>query len=513
MSASRRTILSTLAVACAFAAAGICQNRAAPPLQVPDSTEEARIQRVASSLQQQLVIEGRTIETTTLEERMDDYGVPAVSVAVIDDGELSWARAWGVVEAGGEKKVTTETIFQAGSVSKPVAALLALALVDEGKLALGQPVNEILKSWKVPDNEFTRKQPVTLFHVLTHQAGFTPFAYGIPRSEAPLPGMAELLAGGIRDWPAVTVEFVPGSRYAYSNAGYCVLQLILEDVSGLSLQKLAQKKMFGPLEMTRSTFDEPLAPEVFATAAYGHAVERSGEGAGRVAVPMDDKADIAPGATGGMWTTPTDLALMVVEVVRAWNGDSDVLISPRLAHEFLTPQVDDEGLGIHVSGNGTNVQAHHSGGMPGFICNLVFYPNTGQGAVIMASSGGGMRLQQELMAAIAQEHGWPGFLVWRTLAAAKPGQLEELVGRYALDVSPKLVLSVTLEDGTATGQVNEFPPFQLEPTTKPDLYVLPSQSLEIVFRRATDGTVTGVVMRRVGTSGHHYSRLEDPPAE
>jgi CubicO group peptidase (beta-lactamase class C family) len=513
MSSSRHTVLAAFVVTCAFAAAGICQNLGAPALGAPDPEEEARIQRVTRSLQRQLVIEGRTTETTKLEERMDHLGVPAVSVAVIDDGELSWAEAWGVVKAGGEQEVTTDTIFQAASVSKPVAALLALALVGEGKLALDQPVNEVLKSWKVPDNEFTREQPVTLFHVLTHQAGFTRFAYGIPRSEAPLPGMAELLAGGFRDWPAVTVELVPGSQHAYSNVGFCVLQLILEDVSGLSLQKLAQREMFGPLEMTRSTFDEPLAPEVFATAAYGHELERSGDAAGAVAVPMEGKADIAPGATGGMWTTPTDLALMVIEVVRAWNGDSDTLISPALAREFLTPQVDDEGLGIYVSGDGKSLQAQHSGGMPGFICNLVFFPNTGQGAVIMASSGGGMRLQQELMAAIAQEYGWPGFLVRRTLAAAKPGQLEELVGRYALDVNPTLVLEVTFEGGTATGQVNEHPPFQLEPTTESDLYVLPSQSLEIVFRRATNGTVTGVVMRRAGTSGHHYSRLEESPAE
>lgn len=509
MSTSRRTVLSAFVLACTFAAAGACQNRAAPALEAHDTKEQARIERVARSLQQQLVIEGRTIETTTLEERMDQLGVPAVSVAVIDNGELSWAEAWGVAKAGGEQKVTTDTIFQAGSVSKPVAALLALALVDEGKLALGQPVNDVLKSWKVPDNEFTREQPVTLFHVLTHQAGFTPFAYGIPRSEAPLPSMAELLRGGIRDWPAVTVEVVPGSRHAYSNVGFCVLQLILEDASGLSLQELAQQEMFGPLEMTRSTFDEPLAPEALATAAYGHSIERSSDGAGRVAVPMADKADIAPGATGGMWSTPRDLALMVIEVVRAWNGDSDTLISPALAREFMTPQVDDEGLGIHVSGDGLTLQASHSGGMPGFICNLVFYPNTGQGAVIMASSGGGMRLQQELMAAIAQEYDWPGFLVRRTLAAAKPGQLEELVGKYALDVKPTLVLKITFEGGTATGQVNQNPPFQLEPTTEPDLYVLPSQSLEIVFQRAMGGTVTGVVMRRAGTSGHHYSRLEE----
>jgi hypothetical protein len=122
-------------------------------------------------------------------------------------------------------------------------------------------------------------------------------------------------------------------------------------------------------------------------------------------------------------------------------------------------------------------------------------------------------VQQELTAAIAAEYGWPGFPVRRKLAAATPGQLEEIVGTYALDASPKFTFAVTLQDGAATGQINQYPPFQLEATTEPDLYVLPRESLEIVFQRADDGTVSGVVLRRAGSTGNAYSRIGKPPSD
>jgi CubicO group peptidase (beta-lactamase class C family) len=162
--------------------AGGCQTEHT----TPEHSENARIRRVTESLQQPMVVEGVPSKRWNLEERMRRFSVPAVSVAVIDDGQLAWARSWGVIEAGGEDPVSPETIFQAGSVSKPVAALLALMLVEDGELALDQPVNEVLKSWKVPDNELTRQQPVTLRHVLTHQAGFTPAGYLIPRDGSPV---------------------------------------------------------------------------------------------------------------------------------------------------------------------------------------------------------------------------------------------------------------------------------------------------------------------------------------
>lgn len=488
-------------------ACGQSSDTAAP---VAGSDVDAKIARVAASLQRPLVVESLDVERWNIEDRMRQFNVPGASVAVIDDGRLAWAHAWGVKEAGGEDPVTTETLFQAGSVSKPVAALLALSMVGDGKLALDQPVNEILRTWQVPDNEFTQEQPVTLRHVLTHQAGFTPFGYLIPRSEGSVPGMAELLRGGIRDWPVVTVEFVPGSRHAYSNAGYCVLQLILEEKSGGNLQDLAARTMFGPLGMAHSTFTEPLDETLLAAAASGHERKTKDETNEREAVPVAGKAEIAPGATGGLWSTPSDLAAMVVEVMRAWNGQSETLVTQDLARQFLTPQVAGEGLGISVEGEGKALRASHGGGMPGFICLLVFYPETGQGAVVMTNSDGGRWLQQELIAGIAAEYGWPGYPVRRSLATATSEQLNELAGVYTLDAAPEYTFSVKTENGKAIGQINQYPPFELAPTTDRDLYILARESLEIVFLRDENGAIVQVEMRRAGESGNRYSRRANP---
>jgi CubicO group peptidase (beta-lactamase class C family) len=473
-----------------------------------DSTED-RLARAANSLQQPLVIEGQAVETWPIEERMQKFSVPGVSVAVIDEGRLVAADAWGVTVSGGNEPVTTETIFQAGSVSKPVAAVLALSLLGDGKLRLDRPVNEVLKSWKVPDNEFTEASPVTLRHVITHQAGFTPFSYLISRSDATVPGMAELLRGGIHDWPAVTVEFVPGSKHAYSNAGYCVLQLLLEDLSGLSLHELATGRIFGPLGMGHSTFDEPLSTALLATAASGHRRERANEGSKPEPVPVEGKAEIAPGATGGLWSTPSDLAHFAAAVMRAYRGEDEEVVPHDLALEMLTPQVANEGLGIYIEGAGPTLRARHGGGMVGFIANLVFYPNVGKGAVLMTNSEGGRWLNQELIAAIADEFDWPGYPVRRSLATVTPEQLQELVGVYSLDASPKTTFTVRLEEDKAIGQINQYPPFELSPTTEADLYVLARESLEMVFRRAEDGSISKVTLRRAGDAGNSFSRRAD----
>jgi CubicO group peptidase (beta-lactamase class C family) len=509
MTATRRNIIISTVLFSTLATVTACGGRSAATVSSEGDTGEDRLVRVANNLQQPLVIEGQPVERRSIKERMRQFSVPGTSAAVIDHGRVAAAEAWGVIVAGGDEPVTTATMFQAGSVSKPVAALLALALVGDDELRLDQPINQILRSWRVPDNDFTRAAPVTLRHVITHQAGFTPFAYLIRRNDATVPGMAELLQGGIHDWPAVTVEFLPGSRHAYSNAGYCVLQLALEDSTSLSIHDLAVQRMFSPLGMNHSTFAEPLEPALLATAASGHTRKRVGDGPQREPVPVEGKAEIAPGATGGLWTTPSDLAQVAVEVTRAWRGESEQLLTTELAREFLTRQVDNAGLGIHLQGEGPTLRARHGGNMVGFIAHLVFYPNVGKGAVVMSNSEGGRWLNQELIAAIAHEYEWPGYPVRRSLGTVPPDKLNEVVGVYSLDSSPKITFTVQLEDDVPIGQIDQYPPFELTPTTEPDLFVLARESLEIVFQRDQDGTVSKVTLRRAGDSGSAYSRRSD----
>jgi CubicO group peptidase (beta-lactamase class C family) len=506
----RRTVATPIVLWASLTVGTACGGGQGARVDTDEGDGAVRLARVAAGLQQPLVIEGQEVERWSIEERMRRFAVPAVSAAVIDDGRLAAAGAWGVIVAGKDDPVTTETMFQAGSISKPVSALLALALVGDGTLELDRPVNDVLRSWRVPDNEFTRAVPVTLRHVVSHQAGFTPFGYLIPRSAASVPGMAELLLGEPYDWPVVTVEFEPGSRRAYSNSGYCVLQLVLEDTSNLGLHELAVQRMFVPLGMHHSTFAEPLEPALLAAAASGHTRSRPVEGSPREPVPVEGKAEIAPAATGGLWSTPSDLARLVVEVLHARRGESERLVTAELSEEFLTRQADNEGLGIQLTGEGSNLRARHGGGMVGFVAHLVFYPNVGKGAVVMSNSDGGRWVNQELIAAIAHEYGWPGYPVRRSLGTVAPEEIGELVGVYSLDAAPANTFTVTREDGKAIGQVNQYPPFDMTPTDEPDLFVLASESLEIVFGRKEDGAVTQVTLRRAGDTGNTYTRRLKP---
>jgi len=176
---------------------------------------------------------------------------------------------------------------------------------------------------------------------------------------------------------------------------------------------------------------------------------------------------------------------------------------------FLTPQAPGEGLGIHLVGAGPALRAQHAGAMPGFVAHLVVYPDAGQGAVVMSNSDGGSLLNQEIVAALGAEFDWPGLPVRRRLGTRTPEQLRELVGFYALEASPDTTFTVRLEDGVATGQVNDYPSFELTATDVPDRYVLPRRSLEIAFGRSEAGRIDSVTLGQAGEPGSRYRRREE----
>src|SRR3984957_2209130 len=267
-----------------------------------------RIQRVEHGLRAPIAIKGQPIATMSIAERLKFYRVPGVSVALINGGKVEWARGYGLTSADGGKPVTAETLFQAASISKHVAALVALHLVDEGKLSLDEDVNLKLRSWKVPENEFTKTEKVTLRRLLNHSAGLT--VHGFPGYEAgkPVPTLVELLDGKPpANTEAIRVDVTPGTIWRYSGGGYEVMQQLVLDVSGeKSFPKLAKQFVLGPLGMTHSTYEQPLPKEWEGNAATAH------DGKGQ---PIDGKYHTYPEMTAdGLWTTPSDLARVVLEL-------------------------------------------------------------------------------------------------------------------------------------------------------------------------------------------------------
>ena len=124
------------------------------------------ITKVETGLIPSVYIEGDS--TWTIEERMERYGIPGVSIAVIHNGKIVWTKGYGIMDKESQSPVTDKTLFQ--TVSQPVTAYGALSLVEQNKVKLNKNINSYLKSWKVPENEFTKEKKVTLKNLLNHSA-------------------------------------------------------------------------------------------------------------------------------------------------------------------------------------------------------------------------------------------------------------------------------------------------------------------------------------------------------
>ena len=409
-----------------------------PQAQAVAASPEARAARVEQGLLPGIVIAGRPVPARPLAARMAALKTPGVSVAVINDGAVEWTKGYGITEAGGATPVTPQTVFQAASLSKPVAALAALRLVEQGKLTLDQDVNERLTSWKVPENEFTRTEKVTLRRLLSHSAGLTVSGFPGYAADAQVPTLVQVLNGEKpANTAAITASVVPGTIWRYSGGGYTVMQQLLLDVTGRPFPALLADLVLTPVGMTDSTYEQPLPESRRAAAASGH---RAG-------------GDVLPGrfhtypemAAAGLWTTPTDLAKFLIEIQRAAQGRSTILTAA-MAREMITVQKGSYGLGLSVDGSGVSASFGHGGSNAGFKCHMTAFVDGGRGAVVMTNGDRGGRLASEIMRAVAAEYGWPSFKPrQKTVVAVEPAALAPLAGRYEL--RPGRVLTVAVEGG------------------------------------------------------------------
>ena len=379
MEMSRRAVLPTLM---AFAAGVLLTSRAAR------AADPAAIETDLA-----ITIDG-VEKRVGIDEALSLLKVPSASIAVIDRGEIAFARAYG---AG----ATPATIYQAASLSKFVAAVGAMRLVDEDKLDLDEDVNDRLTSWQVPANDFDATHKVTLRGLLSMTAGI-----GVPgfigyEVGAPLPTLTEILNGTPpANSPPVTVVAVPGSAYHYSGGGYEITEALMQDVAGEPFTVLMQDLVLGPAGMTASSFAEPIAPDLEPRAVSGHYGDGT-ELPGRWRV-------IPEHAAAGLWSTPTDIAKLLIQIGRAWRGESHLFLAPDIVREMLTPQNGGPyGLGAAVSGDGGDLVLMKRGQNVGYQGYLILYPAAGQGLVVMTNSDNGSTLAAALISRAAKAYHWP----------------------------------------------------------------------------------------------------------
>jgi CubicO group peptidase (beta-lactamase class C family) len=462
----------------------------------------ARIRQVEAGLLPLNTIAGRPLPTMPLDDRMRYFNVPGVSIAVVNNGAIEWAKGYGAADAESGRPVDTATLFQAASISKPVAAIGALHLVEKGRLALDEDVNERLTSWRVPASDHARGEKVTLRRIITHNAGLTVHGFrGYAQGEG-VPAVVQVLNGTPPANSApVVIDTQPGSVQRYSGGGVTVAQLLMSDVTGEPFPRLMEELVLRPAGMVHSTYEQPLPAALAPNAATAH--RRDG-------TPVAGKWHTYPEqAAAGLWTTPSDLARLMIAVQRWAGGAEGGVISPAMSREMLTPQGSSYGLGFGLGGEGQSRIFAHGGSNVGFRAMFIGFVETGQGAVVMTNGDMGDALVQEIVRSISRVYGWQQFKTTeKKIVSIDPATLQSFTGQYRIDSSGGgPVLTVSLADGSLQAKLPNWLSARTLYPSAPNQFFMLETGAELTFER--DGTAqAGAVVLSGGGPPTRAIRVE-----
>jgi CubicO group peptidase (beta-lactamase class C family) len=375
-----------------------------------------------NNLQVKTEVEGNFI-TKTLAERMDYYHTPAVSIALVNNGEIEWARGFGLADVESNTPADIETMFQAGSVSKPIFALAVMKLKEKGIIDLDKDVNEYLTSWKIPKNGDWQPK-ITMRQLLSHSAGLTVHGFlGYTASEK-LPTIPQILNG---EEPAnsskVVVDILPGNQFRYSGGGTVVAQLAVTDLLKKPFPQIIEDELFELLNLKQSTYSQPLPADFNYKTAIAYPFKNQ---------PINGKYHIYPEmGPAGLWTTPTDLATIMIEIQKGLQDESD-FIEKEILEEMLTPQefASFIGIGFVLEGEEESARFSHNGWNEGFLCDFRGYKNKGKGVVVMLNSNEGLGIIDEVVNSVAKAYQWPDFLTEETKFETIDESILKHIGTY-----------------------------------------------------------------------------------
>ncbi len=425
-------------------------------------------------------------------DRMKYYKVPGVSIAVIKDYKIDWAKAYGLADTSKKIPVTTETMFSAGSISKFLMAVTALKMVDNGQIELEKPINTYLTSWKIAENDFTKKTPITLKMLLSHSAGTSQSSYFGFTPTQQLPTIVEILSGAkISETRPVVVNSEPNKEFRYSGGGSIIAQLALMDISKKSFSDLTQELLFDKLGMNNSTFEQPVPSKFTKQSSWAYSSASWFKGMPYV-YPQQ--------AAAGLYTTPTDLATFFIDVQKSYKGKGKILRQTTTKKMFTAQQNVSDGsykeqIGIgpfiiqrtdNKDSNG--VYFEFTGVNAGFLAYGIASITNGNGVMVMLNSGDDVNgLGKEIRRAVAKVYNWTNFLPAEIQPISLTDTaLDKFVGRYRMAVDE--VLYLRKEKSYLVENINEGNDIYCFPVTK-DTIVFTDYNIKAGFKMNDKGEV------------------------
>lgn len=362
---------------------------------------EEKIKQVENNISGWVQIEGIK-SVWTLPERMQYYHVNGLSIAVIHNYKLEWAKGYGWADSANQIPVTTQTLFQAASISKSLNAVGVLKLAQENILNIHEDINDYLKSWRIPESNFTADKKVTVYNLLNHTAGLNIHGFlGYEKGDS-IPSIVQILRGEKpANSEAIKSQAEPATKVEYSGGGIEVSQLIVMDITHQPYDKYQWDEVLKPLGMTNSFYTQPPPKNKMALLATGY--DTNGK-------EIKGKYHIYPElAAAGLWTNPTDLSKFIIETQLSYEGKSNKVLSQTMTKEMLTPfKSSDAGLGVFIDSIGNKKYFQHGGSNEGFKSQYFASLKGGDGVIVMVNSDQDPILH-DVVSSVALAYNWKGF--------------------------------------------------------------------------------------------------------
>ena len=375
-------------------------------------------------------------------DRMKFYKVPSVSIAVINNGQLEWAKAYGLADVSEKRVANTNTVYQAASLSKSLNAFCIMKLVQEGKLTLDIDIRQYLKSWTFPDNESSKNKVITLKNLLSHTAGLSLHGFRGYSFDDKIPTINDILNGTFpSNNEALKPIFPPNTTMKYSGGGTLITKKILDDNISANYDNLMRQKVLKPLGMSNSSYAQPLSKKLKNVAvAYDENLNE-----------IEGKYNIYPElAPDGLWTTPTDFSKFIISIQHSLKKNSNSLLNDATIKEMLTPVLSssDAALGVFIKEKGGEKYFTHSGANIGYRTEYYGSFTTGAGLVIMVNSDNG-QIINEIKNSIATVYNWKGFYTpeIRKLVNVPDTIADKYIGEYYSE-KPQLKITIAKKDNT-----------------------------------------------------------------
>ena len=419
----------------------------------------------------------------TLADRMKSNHVNGVSIALIKDYKIEWAKGYGWADSAEQRPVTTNTLFQAGSISKSLNGVGILKLVQEGKLNLYSDINIYLKSWKFPYDSLSKGKKITMANLLSHTAGLTVHGFDGYEKGDTIPTLIQILNGEKpANNKAIRSMYEPSLRSQYSGGGTTISQLILQDVTGQPYDTYMWNNVLSPMRMSNSFYTQPPPADkenLLATGYYNDGAAVKG------------KYHIYPEqAAAGLWTNPTDLAKYIIETQLSLQGKSNKVLSPETTRLRLTPYIDSSAaLGVFIIKKGNEKYFNHDGSDEGFVAAYYGSMENGNGAVVMANTDN-WSLLSEVINSLAAVYNWKDFYTpkIKKVVTVNNEILKSYTGNYKLH---RDTLNVTLEKEGLMIRLNSKTKYKIYFTSDVDFFILEIAGSEVKFTKDKNNKVTG----------------------